>query len=259
MPPRNPTKHRRRRLWLPALLLMLFLLGYGIAMTVVAFTPSSVSAAGSTSAYSLGAAQNDVVVSGSGTFAVTGSNAHILSGNTTENALTGTPVYAPGASDLGSVGLAAAVSAVTSLYNTLFALSGIPITTTLEAQDVGYGPGIYGPGVYKAAAAFNMTATRTITLNGVGDYVFIAGGVGAITFGANDTILLTGGAVASRVYWVAGGAISTGALDTLVGNFMPGGSAAITVGDGNTIQGRLLSRIGVSVNGSAASAYSLPT
>lgn len=176
----------------------------------------------------------------------------ITTGNIGETTLAGVaPIFGTG-SDLGTTGLATAKASVLALYNTLKALPGTAIITpsTLWADDYGSGVGVFVPGVYTTASAIGMTASKSITLNGAGDYIFVSTG-GAITFGANDTIVLTNGATAERVFWVANNAITTGANDVLFGNFMSGAAGAITIGSTNVITGRLLSPVAVTIDGTA--------
>ena len=180
---------------------------------------------------------------------------YFTSGNTGEYTLTGTPTYGTG-SNVGTTGLAQALTDAGALYTALAAKTGTAIITpsAIDGDNYGYGTGVFVPGVYTTASAIGMTAAKTITLNGVGDYVFVSTG-GAITFGATDVIKLTNGAVASRVYWVANAAINVGANDVIKGNLMSGTGATITIGSTCNIEGRLLSKAAVTIDGTATSIY----
>lgn len=215
---------------------------------------------GGGSAYSVGAASGYAVLSASATtFTSFASPSIIASGNIGQVTLTGSPVFTYPATNLGTTGLTAAEASVAALWAQLKALSGTAITTpsTLETNNLsGLGAGVFAPGVYTTASAIGMTASKTITLSGVGDFVFVSTG-GAITFGATDNIVLTNGATAARVYWVANNAITTGSTDTLFGNFITGSTGAITIGSTNVIVGRLLSQLNTTIDGTATS-FALP-
>jgi len=166
---------------------------------------------------------------------------------------TGTQTFGSGALITGAVAVTA-VADVASLKATLIALPGTDVTPTaaaLETTNVGYGVGTFVPGVYTTAAALGVTAKSTITLDGDGDYVFIST-AGALVFGVNVTILLTNGAKASKVFWVASADLTTGANDKLKGNFL---TTAITIGSTNTIEGRLLGSGDVVIDGTATGIY----
>lgn len=225
-------------------------LAWGITLDSAMDPSSQVTISGSSSTYSLIGATDFAVLAGT---VLTLTNPQLFTtGNIGEATLVGTSTFGLG-SDLGAS--PAAVVDVVSLYTTLVGLAGFAITTTLEAD----GPtanGIYTPGVYTTAAAINMTASNSITLNGAGDYIFVSTG-GAITFGANDLMILTNGASASRIFFVAQGAINIGANDNLSGNFICGAGGAITVGSTVNLEGRLLSSAAVTIDGTA-STFKLP-
>lgn len=133
-----------------------------------------------------------------------------------------------------------AVADANTLYTTLIGLAGTAIITpaAIETGNYGYGSGVLVPGVYTTASAIGTTATATLTLSGAGDYVIISTG-GAITMGANTTIVLSAGATANRVFWVSVGALSTGANTIFKGTSLSTGGHSI--GGNNFIEGRLLS------------------
>lgn len=215
---------------------------------------------GGASVYSVGNALNFAVLAGTAlTFSNSGTT--VSTGNTGETTLTGTVTSFGTGSDTGTTApYAAAVIDAAALHAQLIALTGISITANaaaLDAYNAGNGLGVFVPGVYTTSSAIGVTASKTITLNGAGDYVFISTG-GAITFGATDTINLINGATAGRVFWVANNAITTGATDTLAGNFISGSAGTITIGATNIIRGRLLGPAAITVDGTAT-VMSLPT
>lgn len=207
------------------------------------------------SAYNVGNAANFAILSGTHlTYTNTG-DAIITTGNTGETTLTGAPASFGSGSDTGTASpYAAAITDVAALHTRLIGLSGTDITPW--ATDISL-HGQFTPGIYTTASAIGVAASKTIVLSGAGDYVFISTG-GAITFGATDTIVLTNGATADRIFWVANNAITTGATNTLSGNFMPGAAGAITIGSTNIINGRLLGPVAVTLDGTATT-LALPT
>jgi len=111
----------------------------------------------------------------------------------------------------------------------------------LDAVNVGSGPGVFPPGCYTNGGAMNITVNQTVTLNGVGVYIFRPGG--ALTTEANTSFVLAGGACESDVYWAPVGATTIGANTAFVGNIFD--AAAITIGHFTTLTGRALGFGGV--------------
>jgi hypothetical protein len=208
--------------------------------------------------YSVGSADLYAALAGTAlTFSATGIT--ISAGNSGETTLTGTATYNSG-SDTGiAAPYAQAVIDVAALQVTLVGLTGTAITTpsALESNNLsGLGAGIFAPGIYTTAAAIGMTASKTITLSGAGDYVFVSTG-GDITFGANDVVLLTNGATAARVFWVTAtnhDLSTTGSTSTLVGNFIVRDA---TVASTATLNGRILASRAVVIAG-VANTMSIP-
>lgn len=132
-------------------------------------------------------------------------------------------VSAPAVADL-----AAAISEASGLSGTAVAA---------DLGGVTYTPGVYlSPG----GAAFAMTGN--VILSGAGTFIFYTPAALNITAGV---VILINGATAQNVYWITGGAITTGASSTLVGIFMSG--AAITTGASNILTGCLLAAAAVTV------------
>jgi len=201
--------------------------------------------------YSLGSADSFTTLAGT---ALTFTNAGTVvpAGNIGATTPTGTAsTYGSGSYTGTSAPYAQAVLDVATLKATLIALTGTAITTpaTLETDNhTGNGAGIFVPGIYTSAAAIGVTAGATITLDGAGDYVFLAKS-GAITFGANVTIVLINGATAARVFWVASTDLSTtGANSNLVGNFLVRDA---TIASTVTFTGRILASRAVTIDGTA--------
>ncbi|MEO8373488.1 MAG: ice-binding family protein [Candidatus Solibacter sp.] len=115
---------------------------------------------------------------------------------------------------------------------------------TLDSVVIGANPpGVIPPGCYTSGGAMNITATTIVTLSGPGVYIFRPGG--ALTTGADSTVVLAGGACASDVFWAPIGAASLGAnaalspTPTFVGNIIA--NAGINIGHFANLTGRALS------------------
>ena len=149
---------------------------------------------------------------------------------------------------LDPVNVSSAVTAVNDLRSAITSLSTSPATTV--AAD--FGGKTYEPGVYAAVGGAAVAMTAGVILDGKNDCnsIFIFSTPAAMNTTAGISITLVNGAKPGNVYWVAGGAITTGASGHLVGNFMS--AAAITVGASSSINGRFLGlaavTIGASVN-----------
>jgi hypothetical protein len=136
-------------------------------------------------------------------------------------------------------------------------LNNISVThpsTNNAAHAPAFGSGeVLTPGVYDIGGAGSVAGT--LTLNGQGDpnAVFIMKFKGAFTAGAGSNIVLTNGAKAANVFWVAQGALSVGANSVITGTLLayPG---AITLGVNSSIEGRLLSSSGAVTVGVGATA-----
>jgi hypothetical protein len=133
---------------------------------------------------------------------------------------------------LGSV-TAQAAEDLATLYAELKAL---PPTVTNHASTYGNGETL-GPGVYTQAAA--TTLAGTLTLNGTDTDIFVFRIAGTLTANNNATIVLTGGAVSSNVWWITDGAITTGNNVVIRGSLLAN-QAAVNTGSGTSVQGRLL-------------------
>ena len=118
----------------------------------------------------------------------------------------------------------------------------------------GHGP-VLGNGETLYTGVYDMpgagSAAGVLTLDAQGDpnaeFVFKIGG--AFTTGASTTVLLINGASASNVYWVAEGAVAMAASTTMAGTLIAN-NAAISMGAGGILEGRMFSTTGaVSVYG----------
>ena len=111
-----------------------------------------------------------------------------------------------------------------------------PGAVNLDTVNIGSGPGVFTPGCYYNGGAMNITVGQTVTLNGVGVYIFRPGG--ALTTQANTSFILQGDVCESDVYWAPVGATTIGATTDFVGNILD--PAGITIGENSNLTGRAL-------------------
>src|ERR1035437_877007 len=134
-----------------------------------------------------------------------------------------------------SVGSIPAQADALSAYNSLNLMSPTPISSTLS--------GTKTAGVYSevSGGTFHIAAAATLTLNGSASDVFVFLCSSTFITGAGASILLTGGALASNVYFVCGTSATLGATNTINANIIA--DASITVG-GGTVNGSLIALVG---------------
>lgn len=106
---------------------------------------------------------------------------------------------------------------------------------------------IYVPGLYRTANPIGVGDTFSITLDAGGNpnAVFIFQTDAAITTGTNSSVLLTGGAQAKNVWWMAGSAATLGVSSSFKGTVIANGAAVQVLGGTalapTTVEGRLFS------------------
>ena len=136
-----------------------------------------------------------------------------------------------------------AVNDLRGAIATLSALPSISVPADLGGRT-------YLPGTYAAAGGAAFAMTTNVILDGKNDcaskFIFIT--PAAMNTTAGISITLINEAKASNVFWVVGGAITTGASNKLVGNFLS--SAAMTIGASSSIDGRFLALAAITVGAS---------
>ena len=135
-------------------------------------------------------------------------------------------------------------AAATDAKNSLDAAYGIAQlrSTSNPALPANFAGVTLTEGVHNASGAMGFTAGTTLTLDGDEDAVFIIQVGGAMSVGALAHVALVGGADACNVFWTVNGATTLGAGAKFAGTVM--GTAAISVGAGARVDGRLLARAG---------------
>lgn len=94
------------------------------------------------------------------------------------------------------------------------------------ASDTTHGPvGVYTPGVYCISGSASIGGGGTVTLDGVGTYIFRMDG--ALTSSADSIVALANGASACDVWWTPTAATTLGANSTFIGTDIDASGIAI--------------------------------
>jgi hypothetical protein len=99
----------------------------------------------------------------------------------------------------------------------------------------------FTPGIYRSGSAINFAVGTTVTLDGDGEYLFIAGTT--LVTAANTNFILLNGASAANVLWALGTAATLGADSVLEGSILAG--TAITFGANSEVHGCVLAQSAV--------------
>ncbi len=185
---------------------------------------------------------------------LTAGNFRILAGTAvtigTGNTINGDVGISPGTSVTnsgtvtGSIHIedASSIQAQSDLTTVYTDVSGRSIDETVGSE---LGGTTLGRGVYTSAAG-TFSITGTLTLNGTASDIFIFRMATTLTTGAASSVVLTGGALSSNIYWVVGSSA------TIDGDFKGVilANMAITQNVSSVINGRVLARNSfVTVNG----------
>lgn len=129
----------------------------------------------------------------------------------------------------------------------------IMATTTTSAHGPVLGGGeILAPGAYSIPAAGSIAGILNLDAGGDPNAIFIFKIGGAFTTGASTEVMLSNGAQACNVFWVAEGAIALAASTTMKGTLIAH-NAAISMAAGGNLEGRLFSTTGaLAIDGSTA-------
>ena len=181
---------------------------------------------------------------------ITNTGSSVITGNLGLYPGTSVTGFPPGTvSGVENIANAAAQQAEIDAGNAYVYLASLPATSIpadLDGQTL-------TPGTYKeASGTFNLATSgnATLTLNGNGVYVFQCSSTLVTGAGGIPTIALTGGALASNVYWICG---SSATLNVSASGVFQGtviATASVTL-DGGSVNGRAIALNG-SVTISAA-------
>jgi hypothetical protein len=149
-------------------------------------------------------------------------------------AITGNPKFERG----GEVVDGSAVFAASVLVAHTAAMATSPDWTTAATE---IGGQTFTHGTHHFASAINIAVGTTVTLDGPGDYLFIAGST--LVTAADTTFILTNGAQAENVLWALGTAATLGARSVVEGSILAG--TAITFGAQSELRGCALAQSAV--------------
>jgi hypothetical protein len=129
-------------------------------------------------------------------------------------------------------------------------LNSLTVTNSTHLAAFGNGETIF-PGVYSIAGAASIAANLTLDGGGDSNSIFVIKANGALAAGANTNVILTNGAQARNVFWLAYGAPSFGANSIMKGNVIAASTGAIAFNAGGNLEGRLLTISGAITFGPA--------
>jgi hypothetical protein len=129
-------------------------------------------------------------------------------------------------------------------------LNSLIVTNSTHLAAFGNGETIF-PGVYSIVGAASIAANLTLDGGGDSNSIFVIKANGALAAGANTNVILTNGAQARNVFWLAYGAPSFGANSNMKGNVIAASTGAIAFNAGGNLEGRLLTISGAITFGPA--------
>lgn len=153
------------------------------------------------------------------------------------------------AADYTSPTPATLTTAVTNM-GTAYTAANAAATTVLNAG-AGHLAGLtLAPGVYTFGT--NVDITNDLTLNGSSSDVWIFQITGNLNISSAKSVLLTGGAVASNVFWAVSGTTTLQTTSTFKGTILAGpGASTIAMLAGSTLTGKALGQTAVTLSGAS--------
>ena len=195
------------------------------------------SAATSSSAVGLGAADSFVVLAGAG---VTNTGPTTLNGDigtfpTTSESGTGS-LTITGTDHAGDAVTQQAKNDLVTAYDSA---AGQGPTTAVAADLAGL---TLTPGVYNSASSLGLSGNLTLNAGGDPNAVFIFQAASALTTASGSSITLINGAQACNVFWQIGSSATIGTGSSFRGTVLA--LTSITLTTGATVEGRVLARNG---------------
>ena len=136
--------------------------------------------------------------------------------------------------------LSTAISDMEDAYTT--GMGYTPDATELHGGDLS-GQTIVA-GIYKWGTDVLINSDHTLSGSATDTWIFQISG--KLTLGADVSIILSGGALASNVFWIAADTIAVGANSHLQGNIMS--KTNITMGTGSSVVGRLFAQTAITLS-----------
>ncbi len=189
----------------------------------------------------LGTASNYAIFTSVGALGNTGTTTNITGHiGTHAGAITGfgAPNVVTGNIELANAATAQCLIDVQAAYNEIVA-----ITPTVVSHPPAFGTETLTAGVYNIGGAGSLGGNLILDAQGNPDTLFIFQFGGAFDTGASSNVILTGGALACNVFWVAEGAMHMAANTNMKGTLISN-NGAISMGDGVTLEGRMLTTAG---------------
>ena len=138
------------------------------------------------------------------------------------------------------------ITDLNAIYNQLINMP----STNNHALVFGSGE-ILEPGVYNVLGAASINGILTLDGGGDPNALFVIRSSGALSTGAGTEVILTNGADASNIFWVAEGAVSTAATTIMKGTLFAHDAAA-SLGANTNLEGRMFSTAGTITMGASS-------
>lgn len=103
------------------------------------------------------------------------------------------------------------------------------------------------PGTYVWTSAVGVSAAGGVTLSGTASDVWVFQITGVLSLGSGASVNLTGGALASRVFWQVAGSVTLGTTSHMNGTILC--STDIAMSNGATLVGKALAQTAVTLDG----------
>ena len=151
-------------------------------------------------------------------------------------------IYAPGYAAPTPANLTAAVSAMETAYTNA---AGRTLPDHIELASGNLGGLTLPAGLYKWSNT--VTVPSNVTLNGSATDVWIFQIAGGLTMASGKRVVLTGGALASNVFWQVAGNVTLGTTSRIEGQVLS--QTGISLATGARANGRLLAQTAVTLAG----------
>jgi hypothetical protein len=118
--------------------------------------------------------------------------------------------------------------------------------TSTASYDGELGNQTFNPGIYRSSTSLGLTGSVTLDAKGDPNAVFIFQIGSTLTTATGSSVILTGSAKATNVFWLVGTSCTLGTNSTFNGNILA--KASITVNNGTVLIGRALAMVSVTLD-----------